>query len=122
MEEDVNTLESTNFQLSVQIDNLECSVDDLEKVQTGLHEQLDQFSDLRESMEEFAKETGTDIKNAVGNVNNVYRRMESLSLKNERALLMRVAADLEFMDQSEGFSREEFQRFLLRIPEHLRER
>lgn len=122
LEGDVNKLEVTNQKIAVQVTKLNTTVDDLQGVSDALQNDLAQFSDLRESMEDFAKETGTDIQQALGNVNGVYDRMYDLTLENERALLKRVAQDLEFMDRDEEMSKVEFQRFLQRIPTQFKDR
>lgn len=122
LDHEVTTLESTNQQLSVQVDQLGETIDDLQGVSEDLQGQLGNFTQLRESMEQFAKETGCDVKKAIGNVNNVYDKIFGLSVQNEKALLQRIAADLEFLDRDAAFSKEEFERFLQRIPAHLRDR
>ena len=39
---------------------------------------------------------------------------------NFRSLLEKLAADIEMMDKEEGLSPEEFDRFLARVPKHLK--
>ena len=39
---------------------------------------------------------------------------------NFRSLLEKLAADIEMMDKKEGLSPEEFDRFLARVPKHLK--
>lgn len=45
-----------------------------------------------------------------------------MTVENERALLNRIAQDLEFLDRDEGMTESEYRRFCNRIPKHLRER
>lgn len=91
LEGDVNKLEVTNQKITVQVEKLNSTVDDLQGVSDSLQKDLSGFSDLRQSMDEFAKQTGADMAQALGNINGVYDRMYELTLENERALLKRVA-------------------------------
>lgn len=118
----MNKLEVTNQKIAVQVDKLNSTVDDLQGVSDALQKDLLGFSDLRQSMDEFTKKTGVDMAHALGEINGVYDRMYDLTLENERALLKRVAQDLEFMDRDEDMSKMEFQRFLQRIPKQFKER
>eukprot|EP00803_Ostreobium_quekettii_P000824 evm.model.scf_36.2 EVM.evm.TU.scf_36.2 scf_36:70360-72153(+) len=122
LQSSVEDFESTNFQLSNHVEALQGTVDDLQDVSEGLHNQLGQFGDLRESMQEFSKESGQDITETISGINGVYDKVYGLSLQNERTLLLRAAQDVEFLDREEGLSQQEFQRFLHLIPQHLRER
>lgn len=45
-----------------------------------------------------------------------------MTTQNERALLGKIAQDIEFMDQDAGMSKEEFESFFNRIPAHLQEK
>lgn len=119
---EVGKLETTNKQLGVQVDKLEDTVDDLQNVSEGLQKDLEHFGQLRESMEDLARETGMDIKAAIGNVNSIYDKIYGLTLENERALLQRIAQDLEFLDRDAAMSKIEFERFLQRIPVQFRTR
>ena len=40
----------------------------------------------------------------------------------DRSLLEKIAADIEMMDQEQGLSPEEFEKFLKRVPTHLKEK
>ena len=40
----------------------------------------------------------------------------------DRSLLEKIAADIEMMDQEQGLSPEEFEKFLKRVPSHLKEK
>jgi len=122
LEGDVNKLEVTNQKITVQVEKLNATVDDLQGVSNSLQKDLAGFSDLRQSVNEFANQTGEDMAKALGNVNAVYDRMYDLTLENERALLKRVAQDLEFMDRDEEMSKMEFHRFLHRVPTQFKDR
>lgn len=67
------------------------TVDDLQGVSDKLQGDLGQFSELREAMDELARETGTDIKQVIGDISGVYDRIGALTVENERILLQRTA-------------------------------
>ena len=91
LEKDVDQFQATNQQLAVQVDKLEGTVDELQTVSDTLQKDLGQFADLRQSIDEFAKETGADIKQVIGDVTGVYDKIYSLTVENERLLLQRIA-------------------------------
>ncbi|CAA6827265.1 MAG: Unknown protein, partial [uncultured Sulfurovum sp.] len=47
---------------------------------------------------------------------------ENISKENEKVLIARVAQDLEFLDAKVGMKREEYERFVNRIPNNLKPR
>ncbi|GMH36884.1 hypothetical protein BSKO_04757 [Bryopsis sp. KO-2023] len=122
LSKDVDTLEVTNQQLGVQVDKLSGTVDELQDVSESLQNDLGQFAEVRSNLEDFAAKTGKDISSVIGDVNGVYDKIFALTVQNEKALLQRIAADLEFMDRDAAMSKQEFQRFIQRIPKHLQER
>ncbi|CAD7705392.1 unnamed protein product [Ostreobium quekettii] len=122
LEGSVNKLEVTNQKIAVHVDKLEDSVDELQGVSESLMADMAGFGDLRTAMEECAKESGKDMKEMLGDINGMYGRMHDLALQEEKALLKRVAQDLEFMDRDEKMSKVEFQRFLQRIPAQYKKR
>lgn len=122
LEGEVDTLGETNKQLGTQVDKLSGTVDELQDVSESLQNDLGQFAEVRTNLEDFAAKTGKDISAVIGDVNGVYDKIFALTVQNEKALLQRIAADLEFMDRDAAMSKQEFQRFIQRIPKHLQER
>merc|ERR1712187_950460 len=84
--------------------------------------QLDKLSEFRKSLERYATENSKDISGMMAHYSRMYKNIRGLTQDNNRTLLMRIAADLEFLDQEEGFSRLEFERFVERIPKQLQPR
>ncbi|CAD7705393.1 unnamed protein product [Ostreobium quekettii] len=119
---DVDNLEVTNQKIALHVDKLEDSVDELQGVSEKLKEDIEGFGDLRVEMEALAKEAGKDLDDTLESINGMYDRMQDLNAREEKALLKRVAQDLEFMDRDEKMSKEEFQRFLQRIPAQFKKR
>lgn len=73
-------------------------------------------------MEKFAAETGADVRKILGDAQKLERKMQSMTTMNERALLSKIAQDIEFIDQDSGMSKEEFESFFERIPKHLQKK
>ena len=48
--------------------------------------------------------------------------MERMTNQNERALLGKIAQDLEFLDKDAGMQEDEFNNFFARMPIHLQNR
>ncbi|CAD7697355.1 unnamed protein product [Ostreobium quekettii] len=115
-------LEGANKLIAAKVDGLEGTVDELQGVSEELMRDLEGFGELRTAMEEMAAKSGADLAETVGSINGVYDRLYGLTLENEKALLKRAAQDLEFLDRDEDFSKQEFQRFLQRIPTQFRRR
>lgn len=59
------------------------------------------------------------MKNVLGEANKIHSNLERTTRQNERALLGKIAQDVEFLDNETGLNKEEFNNFLARIPERL---
>ena len=78
--------------------------------------------DVTGNIEKFAKETGADVKKILGEANKIHAKMERMTNQNERALLGKIAQDVEFLDKDAGMQEPEFNDFFNRMPKHLQER
>lgn len=116
----VNVLETQKDKLTAQVDQLEVTVVDMKHASDGLEKELEGFEKLRDNFQKFAAETGHDISKVMDNANKIYDKMEANTVNSEKALLGQIAQDMEFMDRDAGMSREEFDKFLERIPAKLR--
>ena len=74
------------------------------------------------NIEKFASETGADVKKILGEANKIHAKMERMTNQNERALLGKIAQDVEFLDKDAGMMKPEFEDFFARIPKHLQNR
>ena len=74
------------------------------------------------NIEKFAAETGADVKKILGEANKIHAKMERMTNQNERALLGKMAQDLEFLDKDAGMQEDEFNNFFARMPTHLQNR
>jgi hypothetical protein len=106
--------------LTEQVDKLETTVESLKASNDSLHNELLSLTSLRENLELYAKENQQDFSNVLKEINGSFSRLENITKANERVLIARVAQDLEFLDNKEGMKREEYERFINRIPNNLK--
>ena len=108
--------------LTEQVDKLETTVKSLKESNDTLHSELMALELLRENLELYAKDNQEDFSKVLKDINDSFRRLESITKSNERVLIARVAQDLEFLDKKEGMKREEYERFVNRVPNNLKEK
>lgn len=119
LKEQVEIFDKQNIKLGENIVNMEESIVTLKNSNDNLHIELTALQTLRSNLESYAKDTKTDFSKILGDVNSSFKRLEIITRENEQALLERIAQDLEFLDNNEGMQRDEYERFLERIPFHL---
>lgn len=122
LEHEVVFLGTKKDELTSHVTKLEGTVGDLKNVSEGLQNELEQFGAVQANLEKFAAEAGGGLEDILGNANKLYDKLQTQQAQNEKALLGKIAQDLEFLDKDVGMSKEEFDDFLDRIPKHLRER
>ena len=105
--------------LTEQVNKLETTVESLKDNNDTLHNELLALTSLKENLEKYAKENQKDFSKVINSINNSFNRLEQISRENEKVLISRVAQDLEFLDSKAGMQREEYERFISRIPNHL---
>ncbi len=108
--------------LTKQVDKLGTTVESLKNSNDTLHNELLSLQTLRKSLEKYAKENNAEFDNVLNDVNRSFERLENITRDNEKVLIARVAQDLEFLDSKAGMKREEYERFVNRIPNSLREK
>lgn len=108
--------------LTEQVDKLENTVETLKSSNDTLHNELLALESLRENLEEYAKENQKDFSKVLKDINGSFNKLESITKENERILIARVAQDLEFLDSKTGMKREEYERFINRIPNNLKQK
>jgi len=106
--------------LTQQVDKLEITVESLKESNDTLHSELLALTSLRENLELYAKENKKDFTKVLKEINNSFSRLENITKSNERVLIARVAQDLEFLDNKAGMKREEYERFINRVPNNLK--
>jgi hypothetical protein len=108
--------------LTEQVDKLETTIESLKESNDTLHSELLALTSLRENLELYAKDNREDFSKVLKDINGSFRRLENITKANERVLIARVAQDLEFLDNKEGMKREEYERFVNRVPNNLKEK
>jgi FtsZ-binding cell division protein ZapB len=106
--------------LTEQVDKLEVTVESLKESNDTLHNELLALESLRESLEMYAKENQKDFSKVLKDINGSFHRLETITKANEKVLIARVAQDLEFLDSKVGMKRDEYERFVNRIPNNLK--
>ena len=106
--------------LTQQVDKLEVTVESLKNSNDTLHNELLGLQTLRKNLEEYAKENKNDFSKMLNDVNSSFDRLENITKENEKVLIARIAQDLEFLDNKEGMKREEYERFIQRIPNNFK--
>jgi len=105
--------------LTKQVNKLETTVERLKLNNDTLHNELLSLKSLRENLEIYAKNNKEDFNKVLNNINSSFERLEKITKENEKVLIARIAQDLEFLDNKEGMKREEYERFINRIPNNL---
>ncbi|MCK5727222.1 MAG: hypothetical protein KAH22_10395 [Thiotrichaceae bacterium] len=117
----VDQFTQENEKLSSNMLAMEQTIDVLKVNNNQLHFELKALQTLRTHLEDYASETKVDFTEILGEANQSFQRLEAITIENERALLHRIAQDLEFLDHKPGMCQDEYQRFIERIPTHLNE-
>ena len=108
--------------LTQQVEKLETTVESLKESNDTLHSELLALSSLRKNLENYAQENQEDFTKVLSDINGSFERLEEITKANERVLIARVAQDLEFLDNKEGMKREEYERFINRVPNNLKKK
>jgi len=106
--------------LTEQVGKLETTVETLKDSNDTLHSELLSLQTLRENLEIYAQNNKDDFRKVLNDVNSTFERLENITKENEKVLIARVAQDLEFLDNKEGMKREEYERFINRVPNNLK--
>ncbi len=108
--------------LTEQVGKLETTIESLKDSNDTLHSELLALTSLRKNLELYAKDNQKDFSKVLKDINGSFSRLESITKENERVLVARVAQDLEFLDTKEGMRRDEYERFINRIPNNLKDK
>jgi len=120
-------LQGANSKLAEDVQDLNEKNQELETILVKMGEQkdritkdLDSFDELRHHMESMAEESGEQMHDMILKTMGRFEEMDSMVRENERVLLRQIASDVEMFDNKEGHSRQEFKRFLARLPKRYR--
>merc|ERR1719482_285785 len=109
-------LEDAQKDLQKQVDAMGEHCKALQENTASLKQKVGEFDDVRVGLERIAEETGRDVQDLLRNSNKIFNKMQDLNDANERITLERIAQDVEFLNNKEGFSQDEWNRFVTRIP------
>lgn len=99
---------------------LEKNIDRLEQTSAELRDELEQFKELKEQLQAFAKEQNTDFKEVFSKISSLFTKMSDTARLQQVQILQQLAQGLEFMDDEEGISRTEWRRFVSRVPKEFK--
>ncbi|GMH37387.1 hypothetical protein BSKO_05260 [Bryopsis sp. KO-2023] len=119
---EVEFLGTKKDELTSHVTKLEGTVGELKSVSEGLQSELEQFGAVQASLEKFAADAGGGLEEILGNATKLQNKLQTQAAQNEKALLGKIAQDLEFLDQDVGMSKVEFADFMGRVPTHLQAR
>lgn len=102
--------------LKENLEKMEESIENLKNNNDRLRTELNAMEELRKNLEKYADENNSNLKKVLTDINGSFKRLEEITMENEKTLLYRIAQDLEFMDNRAGMSRDEYNRFVKRIP------
>jgi len=112
----IDSFTAENTSLSEEVDHLSGSVNKLKTTTDKMKSELEAFQAIRESMGRHSETMDADMKKALEQTEQLISRMHTLTEDNERTLLYKASTDLEFLDGDEGFTKEEFEKFVERVP------
>ena len=119
-----DTLKMDNIELKLNNKELKDSIENLKSVSDDLRKEMSNFKNVRQNFSVYAGFQGQNARldKLCNQLNDSYRKLNSLLCENERILLLNMAHDMEFFDSNNhGMSSLQFQRFIARIPIRLKE-
>jgi len=122
IQESINRFRALNSRLQKDVELLSHEVDNLNATSDKFAEQLKQFADIKQQMQEYSATAGVEFDSLFSKTCGVFETMGRVQFEQERTLLLKIAADVEFMDNEEGMTFREFKRFCLRAPEQYRQK
>merc|ERR1712034_162358 len=113
----VQRLADQNAAYKTHNNRLMTSVIHLKQTTESLNGELTKFQKLRDSLEGYAEKENEDISDAIKHLVDLHDNIRKLTAENERVLLERIVQDVEFLDNEQGITKKEYERFLDRIPD-----
>jgi len=127
LKEENDKFTSANKELDNQLEkmasaneNLKGSLESLKTQTDTLETQISQFQELQESIGKYAEKNNTDMSEALEKQADMFNKLKGLMSDNAATLLHQVAQDMEYFDDEEGMTEEEFNNWLNRIPGRFR--
>jgi len=112
----IEILGTENEKIGEEVDTLNANVGKLKKTTDQMKSELAAFKEIKEKMSKYADSMDDDLKKSMEQADALVKKMDAMTEDNERTLLYKALSDLEFMDADEGLSKDEFEKFIERIP------
>jgi len=113
-------LEETNQQLMYQAGKLEETRNDMVATADKMSSEISAFEKFQDGLHKHGEEASEGFKENIHRVKQVFGDLHMATKDNERALILRAQQDLEFLDQEQGMNKEEFDKWVMRIPKRHR--
>jgi len=107
--------------LATSVDSMQGNLGRLTEQTNELETQYKQFQELQTQIQKYAQKNGYDMTVALEKQNEMFEKLETVMRDNAATLLQQIAADMEFADDSEGMSREEYDKWYARIPQRFKD-
>merc|ERR1719450_1103361 len=107
--------------LSTSVDSMQGNLTRLTQQTNELETQYKQFQELQTQIQKYAQKNGYDMNVALEKQNEMFEKLETVMRDNAATLLQQIAADMEFADDDEGMSREEYNKWYERIPQRFKD-
>lgn len=111
IQEMIDRFRSLNKRFVKANEDLAKQVDELVATSDKMGACLQEYSDIRTKMEEFATAQGVTFDKAFDEVTGVFDNISKAQTEQEQVILMKAYTDLEFFDGQEGMSEKEWKRF-----------
>lgn len=116
LESSITSLTSENEEIGQEVKKLDASVEKMKETTDKMKSELAAFKAIKEKMAQYADSMGDDLQKSMEQADRLVRKMDAMTEDNEKTLLYKALSDLEFMDADEGLSKEEYDKFIERLP------
>lgn len=113
---EVNKFWTLNNRLNKNKARLEGTCQELRENVEKMHEEVEAFKKVQEQMKGFADQATGSFKEVLDQAKDVMKNMERQLKDNMSDTLSNYAQSFEFLDGEEGLSKDEFEKFRVRLP------
>lgn len=107
--------------LASSVESMQGNLQRLTEQTNELESQYEQFSQLQGQIQKYAKANGLEMGKALQKQNEMFSKLETVMNDNASTLLQQIATDMEFADDDEGMTKEEYAKWYARIPQRFRD-
>lgn len=122
MKEQVDKYRALNQRLESNLHRLEDQTGELRVTADDMHAELEGLKNVKEQMQSFLTDENKDFQAVYRGVVETEETLRQNCKEQQRQLLQQTAQNFEFaLDGEEGMSKEEFDKFCERVPNHYKE-